>query len=462
MIQKIKAIIQTNQLFNKGERLLIGVSGGPDSLFLLLIMHALASDFQWKLAVAHVNHGLRGQEACEEEAFVQQWATRLELPFFHQRVDIRELGQIRKLGEEEAGRYARYAFFQKSAVEFQATAVVLGHQADDQVENFFLRLLRGSGSVGLSAIPYSRSLTDSLRVVRPLLSVSHSEIISWLEERQIIYCIDPTNNTNAYRRNQIRNLLIPQLREIAPAFEQHVLHTQDMLATDEAYLQTEMEKAVAEIPRDPFGLCSMSVANYLNLPQVLRSRWLRQQFFLLKRGEENLQYQHHQEIERKIASKIGYWQYSLPGKVIFLLSCGKMFLLQQDDATANLDLEFRLPVAEQWPCRIALENCGCNLALDVLPGEMRKQAGVMDELALNQTFHLRNWRKGDRIALSNGGHKSVADLLQEKVIPLPWRARYPLFLLQDTIVFIPGVYTAMSLQPKSTEKPVYRILLQLT
>src|SRR5665647_124929 len=452
MIQRIREIIQKNQLFNQGERLLIGVSGGPDSLFLLLIMHALESAFQWKLAVAHINHGLRGQEACEEEAFVEQWANRLELPFFHHRVDIRELSQIRKLGEEEAGRYARFSFFQKAAAEFQATAVVLGHQANDQVENFFLRLLRGSGTVGLSAIPYARPLTNHLRVVRPLLSVSHCEIIAWLEERQIIYCVDPSNDTNAYQRNQIRNRLIPQMQEIAPAFEQHVLHTQILLAADEAYLQTVMEKAVAEIAQDPFGLSSMTVTSYLNLPEVLRSRWLRQQFFLLKQGEENLQYQHHQEIERKIAVNTSYWQYSLPSKVIFMLSCGRLFLLKADDAIPNFETEFHLPAEEQWPCSITLESCGGGLALHVLPGEMRKQAGVLGEQALNQTFHLRNWRKGDRIALSNGGHKSVADLFQEKAIPLPWRARMPLFLNQDTIAFIPGVYTAVSLQPKRAEK----------
>ncbi len=459
MIQRIRAIIETNQLFNKGERLLIGVSGGPDSLFLLLVLHALATDFQWQLAVAHLNHGLRGQEACEEEAFVQQWAEKLGLPFFHQRTDIRALAQVRKLGEEEAGRFARYTFFQKAAAEFQATALVLGHQADDQVENFFLRLLRGSGSVGLSAMPITRPLTDQLRLVRPLVSISHAEIIAWLEAHQIVYCLDPSNNSNAYQRNQIRHHLFGQLREIAPAFEPHILHTQELLAADEAYLQGAMEQAAAALPQDPFGFCSMATADYLRMSPVLRSRWLRQQFFLLKQGEENLQYQHHQEIERQIRAKTSAWQYSLPGKVIFRLSCGRLFLLPAETVPVQLERTYTLPPTDQWPCSRSLAGCG-TLFFASLPAAMRKQAGVLGEQALQQSFHLRNWRKGDRIALSNGGHKSVADFWQENSIPLPWRFRYPLFLLGETIVFIPGLYTALALQPQQAEKQVYRILLQ--
>jgi tRNA(Ile)-lysidine synthase len=204
----IKRVIQTVDrygMFMSAENVLVGVSGGPDSMALLHILHTLAPIYRLRLAVAHLNHGLRSIDADKDESFVKQAAGRLRIPFHRRQANLKtQNGSI-----EEQAREARYAFFHEVMNRHGYTKTALGHQKNDNAEAVLLHLLRGSGIRGLAGIPPIRDRW----VVRPLIQLDRTEIMTYLKDHQIPFVIDTTNADPTYTRNRIRHHLIPLLKK---------------------------------------------------------------------------------------------------------------------------------------------------------------------------------------------------------------------------------------------------------
>jgi tRNA(Ile)-lysidine synthase len=214
-LQRAENGIQERQLFLRGQKILVAVSGGADSMVLLHTLHALAEKNRWRISVAHFNHQLRGRASDADEKLVRQTAEKLKLPFFDDRADVKQFAARSKISIEMAARKLRHEFFKRIARAQKISAIALAHHADDQVELFFLRLLRGAGGEGLAGMKWrSPSPADKkIALVRPLLGFSKNEILEYAREHKIRFRADATNSANDFLRNRIRNELLPLLQK---------------------------------------------------------------------------------------------------------------------------------------------------------------------------------------------------------------------------------------------------------
>ena len=214
-LQRVENAVARRRLLARGQKILVAVSGGADSLVLLHVLNWLAPKNRWEISVAHFNHQLRGRASAADEKLVRQTAKKLRLNFFGDSADVKAFAAQSKISMEMAARKLRHEFLAKTARENKIPTVALAHHADDQVELFFLRLLRGAGGEGLAGMKWrSRSPVDSkVWLARPLLGFSKAEVLAVARANKIVFRDDATNFSSDFLRNRIRNELLPLLQK---------------------------------------------------------------------------------------------------------------------------------------------------------------------------------------------------------------------------------------------------------
>jgi tRNA(Ile)-lysidine synthase len=235
LLQRVENNIQDPRLLKHGQAVLVAVSGGLDSMTLLHALHELSSHHRWRLTVAHFNHQLRGRSSDADEKLVRQTAAAMRLPFAAGRASVKEFAKKTKLSVEMAARRLRHDFFARMAKEHKIRAVALAHHADDQVELFFLRVLRGAGGEGLAGMKWrSPSPVDSkIMLVRPLLDATKAELRGFARESKIRFREDATNTSLDLPRNRVRNELLPLLqRRYQPALTKIVLRLMEIVGAE--------------------------------------------------------------------------------------------------------------------------------------------------------------------------------------------------------------------------------------
>ena len=234
MLEQIRAVVNKFNMINMSDTVVVGVSGGADSLALLHILKRLAADFSFSLVAAHLNHMLRRYEAEKDEQFVTSTCKEWGIKCFTKRTDVRELAKELKISEEEAGRKARYEFFTELMKEVKANKLALAHHKDDRVETIFHNIIRGTGMHGLKGINYVR---DGF-VIRPFLDVSKDEILNYCKEENISYREDLSNNNLNYTRNRLRHALIPFIQDnFNPNIAETILRMSDVIGEEDDFLK---------------------------------------------------------------------------------------------------------------------------------------------------------------------------------------------------------------------------------
>ena len=236
----VRAYIDKYQLLTAGKPVLVGVSGGADSIALLTVLVELG----YSCIVGHCNFHLRGEESMRDECFTETYARKLGLPFVKVDFNTRDYAAEHHLSGEMAARELRYAWFEEMRCVHDAQAIAVAHHRDDNVETVLMNLIRGSGIRGMSGIRPKNGF-----VVRPLLSVTRQEILQWLSERQLEYVTDSTNLSAAYTRNFIRLRVLPLLETINPSVRTAINRTAEHLAETEslfAYVMADARKRVFE------------------------------------------------------------------------------------------------------------------------------------------------------------------------------------------------------------------------
>lgn len=241
MLNRIYTFCQQQQLIKPPMKLIVGLSGGPDSVFLLHILHQLQAHYAGlQLIVAHLDHGWR-EESAQEALFCKNLAQSLGLLFITKHA--REIALSRKAqSKEDMGRLLRRTFFEQLAAEYQADGIALAHHEDDQQETFFIRLIRGAGIGGLASIRAKNGL-----YIRPLLTIHKEEILAFLHERGFEYCIDRSNNSSEFLRNRIRMQVLPVLQQVDERFSGNFTKAIEHLQHADAYLERHTHQLLAQI-----------------------------------------------------------------------------------------------------------------------------------------------------------------------------------------------------------------------
>lgn len=236
-VQRASKEIQRRKLLSRGRKILVAVSGGVDSMVLLHVLHSLAPQNRWEISVAHFNHQLR-EAAGADEKFVKRAAAKLGLVFFGERADVGQFAAQSKLSVEMAARKLRHEFLAATARKHKISVIALAHHADDQVELFFLRLLRGTGGDGLSGMKW-RSASPAGRdvtLIRPFLAFTKSELLDHARENKIRFRDDSSNFSTEFLRNRIRNELLPLLQKsYQPGLNKTILRLMEIVGAEAGF-----------------------------------------------------------------------------------------------------------------------------------------------------------------------------------------------------------------------------------
>ncbi len=242
--QKIFDCITKYQLIQKGDKIVLGVSGGPDSICLLDILHKISQKgyLDFSISVTHIHHGLRKNADLDEE-FVREFCEKIQVPFFVKHVKIEEIAKIEKRGLEETGRKIRYEFFDEILEKTGSNKIATAHHANDNAETIIMNILRGTGTKGLIGMEVKKG-----KYIRPLLQTKREEIEAYLSQNHITARHDESNEDNSYTRNKIRNIVLPYLEE---EFNPNIVHTlqrlSDIVKEEEEYWQRQILAIYQEI-----------------------------------------------------------------------------------------------------------------------------------------------------------------------------------------------------------------------
>lgn len=412
-------------------RLGVAVSGGPDSVALLGALVELASRKVAHLTVLHVNHGLR-PEADQEQQLVEGLCQRWQLPCV---VKTLTPPQVRRSIEAWA-RAERYQFFQQAKEQHCLDAVALAHTRDDQAETVLLRLLRGTGRRGLAGIPARR---DDW-IIRPLLSCSREEVLSYLTATHLPYATDASNTDLRYTRNKIRHMLLPLLEgEFSPRIRQHLVQTAESLRQEEAWIEEQAQSAYKRVQVEEKRLSRTCL---LAEPQALHPRILR---IWLERNKNltEISFLHLQRL-KALAEGTIVGQVELPGAFVAHQE-GDCLVLTKKHAPPMIH-SYRYDVKLGESLKIVETGWEIKASWPVawkgMPSEARLHdpwLAVFDVDALSQPLAVRSCKPGDRLRpLGMRGQKKIHDIFIDKKIGVAQRRLWPLVLCGAEIIWIPG------------------------
>ena len=300
-VSEVSKTIEKYRLIERGDKVLIAVSGGSDSLGLLYILNSLKKQLNFSIHIAHLDHMLR-RDSHKDKIFVEKVAKKLDLPLTASAINVRAL--LRKSSQEEVARNVRFSFLFKVARQAGVDKIALGHTLDDQAETVLMRILRGSGLQGLSGIFPKRTI-DQFVIVRPLIELSRREIQKFLKKRKIKYRTDHTNQENIYFRNRIRNRLLPLLeKDYNPNIKQCLANMAQSIALDYGYLLKLSRKAFLKTVKSiSKHRIDYKLHNFLRLNNASQRMILRLGIISIKGNLRKISYKHINEIEALVYNR---------------------------------------------------------------------------------------------------------------------------------------------------------------
>lgn len=253
--------IKENNLIEKGDKIVVGVSGGPDSITLLYCLNKYKEKLGYEIVVAHINHLIR-KDSTEDEQFVENVCKEMKIKCYIKRADIIKMAEIEKRGEEETGRIVRYAFFDEIAQKESANKIAIAHNMNDNAETVLLNLIRGCGLSGLEGIQPK----EYNKYIRPLINCKREEIEAYCEKNKLNPRIDYTNKENIYKRNKIRNELLPYLKELNPNIVKNLSRLSKIVKNENTYINKEVENIYNKISNESLGKIELEVNLFNSLP----------------------------------------------------------------------------------------------------------------------------------------------------------------------------------------------------
>lgn len=433
LIQQVHQTIETYQMMKKGDRVVVAVSGGPDSVALLHLLWRLGDVLGIDLHVAHLDHGLRGLSSREDARYTRRLARRLGLPITVERI---QLAAEPKGSSEDSARLARYAFLERAASRVKARRIATGHTADDQAETVLMRIIRGAGSTGLSGIPPIRG-----RIVRPLIQLRRHQIEEYLRRRRLRPRRDPTNQDLRYLRNRVRRELIPLLQRRYNPNIVETLNRIGRLEREESDYFRRLSEDLLEalVKKDSNGKIVLDLSSFAGYFNIGGKFLIRELIRKTKGDLRRIEYEHVNRVFRLArAGPVGSRIHLPDGLVVERVAKGLVF---------RMGLPHPFCEVVELPGENELSSLGLVLRAELVkrkkvpcsPWGRDELEAFVDWARLEGPFVLRTRKPGDRFRpLGMRGTRKLSDYLIDRKVPRTQRDEIPLLVSRTGIVWVIG------------------------
>lgn len=464
MQKKVKQFMEKWQMLCAEDVVIVGVSGGADSVCLLVLLQELQKEMGFGLRVVHVNHGIRGGEARRDEQYVLQLCRERKIPCEVVRVDVPALAKEQKISEEEAGRNARRKALEENRKRNHGTKIALAHHQEDNAETFFLHLARGSKLKGLGGIYPVNGV-----YIRPLLCVGKKEIEAYLGKRKISYCMDQTNLEDTYMRNRIRNHVLPFFREqVNEKTIEHMNVTMEYLREVQGYLEERQKEAYDKmIEGREREKVLIREDGFWKTPHLIRNMVLRETLVQSAGQEKDLEECHVVELADLMMKQAGkrihlpynmeairVYEGILIGKrqeneekpeaiALHLVDCGEWefggirFSYRMLEGTGELSQVPKKPFTKWFDYDIINKECE----------------------AYHCTLEMRTRCSGDRIVIDDKGNsKKLKSFFVDQKIPLEKREKIPILSMEHQVLWVVGYRQSKKYQVTEKTKMILEII----
>jgi tRNA(Ile)-lysidine synthase len=453
---RVKDFIKQHSLISPGGIVVVGVSGGGDSVCLLHVLARWRSEFDIRLHIAHLNHQLRGDDSDADAEYVTSLASKLGIPVTIGKHDVAAYRDSRNCSIEEAARELRYDFLARVATDVGADRVAVGHTRDDQVETILMHILRGAGTSGLcglkpcSPIPsesHQRSATGyRILVIRPLLDVTREEAMSYCQEQQLEPRVDSSNLSLSFFRNRLRLELLPLLREYNPNVDEALLRLAKIAGDDVSFLEQQAFELWDEVARQEGDVIYLDNGKSSALPVALQRQLVRLAVGRLLADITDIEANHIEAIRSLLGKPVGK-RISLPHGLVCRREYDAVVLGLSSPSPCPLP-----PFHGEFPVKVPGET--------ILPG-WRVTAGITQRSAINTQYvrkhppfstvaeldwhragtelFVRQCQMGDRFQpLGMSAPKKLKHFMIDAKIPLSWRENIPLVCSREQIIWVVG------------------------
>jgi len=448
------------KLIQRGDSIVVGVSGGPDSIALLHLLWSIRDEYNLKLHVVHLNHMLRGKEAEEDAKYVEEFCGNLGIKSFIFSRDVSKYSKEKGITFEEGGRELRYKLFYEIAKKTNSNKIAIAQNSNDQAETVLMRLMRGSGLEGLAAINYIR---DDM-IIRPLLDITRSEIEGYCEANNLNPRIDKTNLESIYTRNKIRLELIPYIQKnFNPNIIETLCRTSNILRDENDYLEEEaFEKYHKILERETEDLIEINLKAFNALHVSMKRRLIRIIIQELKGDLKNITLNHiNQSIdiirEGKVNSKL-----NLPQDILIELGYNSIYIkIYKGDTKDIKDFQYFIPLNGS----VFIKELGLwihNIIIndkEISKGD--KNTIYIDGNKVQGSLIVRNRRKGDKFTpLGMKGTKKIKDYFIDEKINRDIRDKIPLVCDNDNIIWIAGYRMSESYKIDNSTSKVVKLWIE--
>ena len=436
--ETVRDFLTTQVSLVPGSVVLCACSGGKDSVCLLHSLLAVCELLDVRVIAAHYNHGLRGEESERDAEFVRELARNFGIELISETGDVAGQAKVQGCGIEEMAREMRYAFLQRAAQSVGAQAIATAHNANDNAETLLMRLLRGTGTRGLSGIPPIRE-----NIIRPLLSVSRQEIEAYLFRHSLSHVEDSSNFEDIYTRNRIRHQLLPMLEEMSPGILERLNRTAEHLRMDEIYLREEAEK-LANQAKKQGNAVRISAALLGESHPALAMRVVRRLLKELRTGNDNCSAVHLKSLLALCKGNNVSGEVHLPGGLTARREYEMLVLMTQQE---NSPL---IPCLLELPGQIQAGQYCLKCREYRYQGEEQQSFCFFLSQKYNEIF-VRARRTGDMLYRPGRKRKSLKKLFIDEKIPLQVRNELPVLEISDQVAAVAGLGPDIAFLPSKGE-----------
>ena len=428
MTEQIQAYMQEYHMVNAGDTVLAGVSGGADSVCLLLVLLELRERLKFSVRVIHVEHGIRGASARRDEAFVEALCKEKDVPYVCYHYDVPQLAREKGVSLEEMGRNLRYEAFAEEAAKCEPCKIAVAHNQNDNAETMLHNLVRGAYAAGLSGIAPVRG-----NIIRPLLGVSRQEIEQYLTKHKQGYCTDETNTELVYTRNRIRHEVLPILTQINPAAVAHMARTAEHLREMQGYVMEQTAQVEQNVVEWQSGAAHIKTEKLQNVPKLLQTQLFYEIVTRLAGSRKDITEVHMEALMGLQEKQVGR-ELTLPYGLKAVREYEGICITAVQPETDRQERDREEPLSESGD--FSTEVTECSGIWKEIP--KKKYTKWFDYDKIKDNLCVRSRRAGDYFRLEDGRTKKLKQYFIDEKIPKEQRNRILLVADGSHIVWIVG------------------------